>query len=404
MATDPNWPHGHIRGDFTDRRSGYTPTPRPAQPAGPFLRPVGEAIAGGAKHAYEQATRPNPIIVDPNEASPEPYHMAINPNIKKAGLSRVVKTAAGGYTDDPNATGDVRYYDKMGNRADRAAPDVGTKTFDQMPVDRNRYDSVGGAGAYRAPDGSLRRRAAPGAGGSEAVREFYRMQNEGPALSVQEIEKRGMAASELAAQKARENAPRITAKDAKLLSEARENYAQAANIPQQTAIEQARAQHEMALTGAEGLRTAETHDEAQRTALSAEFDALAAKYGPDVAFDVLAEQGRNPGANTPAGALTAREGLKGLAGNLNEGDSWLKEWFYGEPTGIFDNKKLSPEAMAALSYDDVAIEDVDPNFFGSIRDFVSGNTTRRVRVGDATYLEDDPEELAKILARARGTR
>lgn len=39
-------------------------------------------------------------------------------NLRGAGLQRVVKTADGTYTDDPNATGDVRYYNAFGNRAD----------------------------------------------------------------------------------------------------------------------------------------------------------------------------------------------------------------------------------------------------------------------------------------------
>ena len=34
------------------------------------------------------------------------------------GLTRVVRTADGVYTDDPNAQGEVRYYDAIGNRAD----------------------------------------------------------------------------------------------------------------------------------------------------------------------------------------------------------------------------------------------------------------------------------------------
>lgn len=39
-------------------------------------------------------------------------------NLQAAGLSRVVKTGDGAYTDDPNATGEVRYYNRLGRRAD----------------------------------------------------------------------------------------------------------------------------------------------------------------------------------------------------------------------------------------------------------------------------------------------
>src|SRR5690606_20811669 len=38
--------------------------------------------------------------------------------LRGAGLQRVVKTADGTYTDAPTATGDVRYYNQFGNRAD----------------------------------------------------------------------------------------------------------------------------------------------------------------------------------------------------------------------------------------------------------------------------------------------
>lgn len=39
-------------------------------------------------------------------------------NLRGAGLQRVVKTGDGAYTDNPNATGDVRYYNQLGRRAD----------------------------------------------------------------------------------------------------------------------------------------------------------------------------------------------------------------------------------------------------------------------------------------------
>lgn len=41
---------------------------------------------------------------------------------RRNGLTRVVQTAPGVYTDDPNATGDVRYYDATGGRADVGTP------------------------------------------------------------------------------------------------------------------------------------------------------------------------------------------------------------------------------------------------------------------------------------------
>lgn len=432
MATDPNWPFQHrpltVQGQLERVHPAFGMTPAdgveslkrrgqervnevtrdfrdiPAAVAqvqaglrgaringGPRVAPVPEVPVAPpfdppVKLSNDRYAPKAPIIVDPNESTPEPYSMAINPNIKKAGLSRVVKTGEGTYSD--RGTGDVRYYDKMGFRADRDAPSGG---FTGPAGVRRRGESSG-----MAPT--------PYAGGDPMVRAYNAAEANSPKLSVQEIESRGMAAAELAARKARENAPKITAKEAKLLSEAAENNAQAANIPQKTAIERAQAQHDMRLSGADAMRSAETHDEAQRTLRTAEFEALAAQFGPDVAYDILTEQMRDPGANTPAGALVAREGLRNIAGDLNEGDSWLKEWFYGEPVGILDNQKLSADKMANLSYDDLAVEDVDPNLFGSIRDFVSGKTTRRVRLGNSTYLEDDPEELAQILARARGTR
>ena len=94
----------------------------PAQSGG--LRrsaPVAAASASAADAAIAAQEEENRQILQRGRAAQQVADRGAQR--QAAGLTRVVRTAPGVYTDDPNATGDVRYYGAMGQRADVGVPE-----------------------------------------------------------------------------------------------------------------------------------------------------------------------------------------------------------------------------------------------------------------------------------------
>lgn len=255
MATDPSWQQEEKR-----RRDSLARTadllPRPAAPT------VAELNDRGRGFPTRAATLPTAMPYDaglarrappPNEPIPAAPRPLVSPDLegisrdparrRAQGLTRVVKTADGAYTDAPGAEGTVRYYDQMGTRVD-AAPVQGDRNRRIGPreanriMDRNQYDfaanpELEGAAVEqgRRSIDTLARRNAEGAARAAQMERRALPPEQRAALEATELEQEGLAARTAATNEANLFSEQIRAYDA-MMDRERED------IDRQTALDQ----------------------------------------------------------------------------------------------------------------------------------------------------------------------
>lgn len=198
--------------EYANRGRTYNPTPRQR-----------ELVRAGV----EEGTR-TPLARPPaNVRFRDQEVISPNPERRRAqGLTRVVKTADGAYTDAPGAEGTVRYYDAMGTRVD-AAPVQGSLSRRIGPreanriMDQNQYDFAANPDLEQAAVDQGRRslrtlaqRNAEGAARQQALERYMMSEDNRRALEQTELEQLGEDRRASAANEAALIAAQIQAQDA----------------------------------------------------------------------------------------------------------------------------------------------------------------------------------------------
>lgn len=174
MATDPfndNETKGRLRRsvDATAAPQGFYPmtpgafnTPPRAAPT-VQLRSQRDAEASRPQSPRSEASRPQLRRPEVRLVEPTPPNFENAEERRRAGVTRIVRTAPGVYTDDPYAEGEVRYYGALGDRVDvpQMPSGVSTNTTPEQFYQAQRasaFDVTTPEGAWRAAGNAERQR------------------------------------------------------------------------------------------------------------------------------------------------------------------------------------------------------------------------------------------------------
>lgn len=164
MATDPfndNETKGRLRRpvDATAAPQGFYPMTPGAFNTPPLTPPpVQPRSQRDAEASRPQLRRPEVRLVEPT-----PPNFENAEERRRAGVTRIVRTAPGVYTDDPYAEGEVRYYGALGERVDvpQMPSGVTANTTPEQFYQAQRasaFDVTTPEGAWRAAGNAERQR------------------------------------------------------------------------------------------------------------------------------------------------------------------------------------------------------------------------------------------------------
>lgn len=173
MATDPfndNETKGRLRRpvDATAAPQGFYPMTPGAFNTPPRAAPTVQLRSQRDAEASPQPPRPEasrPQLRRPEVrlVEPTPPNFENAEERRRAGVTRIVRTAPGVYTDDPYAEGEVRYYGALGDRVDvpQMPSGVTTNTTPEQFYQAQRasaFDVTAPEGAWRAAGNAERQR------------------------------------------------------------------------------------------------------------------------------------------------------------------------------------------------------------------------------------------------------